>query len=70
MRVIHAEAGQSVYDFLLDALGKLCWSNENACYVQHNETRIVIHKDSSIVDLCDKFDLQAKINRLESQYRR
>lgn len=70
MRVIYADIGQSVWDFLKNALATVKAGNENACYAQHNETRIVIYKDSSIVDLCDKFDLQAKINRLESQYRR
>ena len=67
MRLIEADAGEVVYDFLKRMLNEVNNSCNNAIMAKHNGTIIIVYKESLLNDLCDKFDLQRKINNLKGE---
>jgi hypothetical protein len=63
MQIIEAESGEMIYDFLLRVLAN-AYRHSEVFKARHNTTEIVVYPESHIKDLCDKFDMQRKINNL------
>jgi hypothetical protein len=70
LRKVYATPGQTVYDFLTQTMRDVKYGNESGLCAVFNDVKINVYKDSCIADICDKFDMQVRINQLESQYRR
>jgi hypothetical protein len=70
LRKVYATPGQFVYDFLRETLRNVKTGNESGVCAVFTDVKINIYKESCIADICDKFDMQKRINQLESQYRR
>ena len=70
MKTIEGSPGQTVYGLLESAIQYLQDENTSTCAVLHNGTRIIVYRNSSINDLCDKFGMQRKLDQYENSYRR
>ena len=67
MNIIQTTMGEMVYTFLERAIEAVKNSPYNAIHARHSGVNVVVHKESCIQDICDKFDMQVKIERLESK---
>lgn len=59
---ISAEPGETVYSFLSRAQHE-AWERSIYLKATHNDVSIFVHPNSCVEDLCDKYDLQRKIDR-------
>lgn len=57
-------AGGAVYDHLIDCMSYLKTTSWSGIKFSMNGVTITVYKDSSLSDLCDKWDMQRNINRL------
>jgi hypothetical protein len=67
MNIVQATMGEMVYTFLERVIEEVKNSPYNAMIARHNGVNVVVHKESCIQDICDKFDMRRKIERLESK---
>lgn len=65
MPIIEAKLGESVHDFLQRAIKEVNEGDWNGNIAKHNDVKVRVWKGSLIEDICDKYDLQVKIIRLE-----
>lgn len=70
MKIIESTPGQTVYDLLHSAILYLQNVGEYHCFAVHNDTKIMVYRNSYINDLCDKYDMQRKLDQWENSYRR
>ena len=64
MQIIQAECSEMIYTFL-KRVADTAYVERTVFTARHNTTDVVVYPESSISDICDKFDMQAKINRLQ-----
>ena len=64
MQIIQAECGEMIYTFLKRVVDTAC-TESTVFKARHNTTEVIVYPDSSMSDICDKFDMQTKINRLQ-----
>ena len=65
MPELKANLGEHISDFLKRALKEVRESNWNGFVAKHNDIEVVVYRNSSYLDVCDKYDMQVKIVRLE-----
>ena len=65
MPTIQANIGEHIYDFLQRATQEVNTSTWNGMIAKHNDVEVVVYQGSLLGDICDKYDLQVKIIRLE-----
>lgn len=64
--LVEANCGEHIYDFLKRVLQEArddlhC----NGLVAKHNDIEVVVYQSSCLHDICDKYDMQVKIIRLE-----
>jgi hypothetical protein len=64
MRTLKANLGEIVGNFLKRAVTE-AWIEKDEVIAIHDDVAVVVHPNSLINDICDKFDMQVKIMRLE-----
>jgi hypothetical protein len=69
MLIIQANPGEWVYNFLSRALKELVESNYSTAKATQYSTTITIYRKSYVEDLCDKWDMQRKIDILHGDYK-
>lgn len=65
MPTIQANMGEHIYNFLQRAIQEVNASTWNGMIAKHNDVEVFVYQGSLIGDICDKFDMQTKINRLQ-----
>ncbi len=65
MPVVEAQLGEHIYFFLQRVLEEVRTSHRNGFVAKHNDVEVVVYQNSTIHDICDKYDMQVKIIRLE-----
>jgi hypothetical protein len=70
MKIIEAYAGECVSDTVERALQYVKESRDSTCILRHNSTKVFVYRNSCYEDICDKVDMQRRIDQLEQSYRR
>ena len=65
MPTIQANMGEHVYNFLQRAIQEVTASTWNGMIAKHNDVEVFVYQGSLIGDICDKYDMQVKIIRLQ-----
>lgn len=65
MPTIQANCGEHIYNFLQRAIKEVNASTWNGMIAKHNDVEVFVYQGSLIGDICDKYDLQVKIIRLQ-----
>lgn len=65
MPLVEANIGEHIYDFLKRVLELVRDSYWNGIVAKHNDIEVVVYQSSCLHDICDKYDMQVKIIRLE-----
>jgi len=65
MPTIQSRLGEAVYNFLQRAIQEVNASTWNGMIAKHNDVEIFVYQGSLLGDICDKYDMQVKIIRLQ-----
>ena len=67
MPTIEANMGEHVYDFLQRAIKEVNAGKWNGMRAKHNDIKVLVYQGSLLGDICDKYDMQVVIIRLQQE---